>query len=144
MVSLMISNHYWFSWLPLLLKFPHGYQSYTVIIQLGLHQYCPKYECKVPCFNLCKIFTLPLNQNQSKISQIKGKESENSYQELKRSPKDRHTQTVSRYFDRHGRIFQSEESKCLWTHDEEGITREFTKGATWGLREGWMEGNNLR
>ena len=26
-------------------------------------------------------------------SQIKGKESENSYQELKRSPKDRHTQT---------------------------------------------------
>ena len=27
------------------------------------------------------------------ISQIKGKESENSYQELKRSPKDRHTQT---------------------------------------------------
>ena len=27
------------------------------------------------------------------MSQIKGKESENSYQELKRSPKDRHTQT---------------------------------------------------
>ena len=26
-------------------------------------------------------------------SQIKGKESENSYQELKRSPKDKHTQT---------------------------------------------------
>ena len=50
-------------------------------------------------------------------SQIKGKESENSYQELKRSPKDRHThthtETVSRYFDRHGRLSQSEESKCL-------------------------------
>ena len=28
-----------------------------------------------------------------RMSQIKGKESENSYQELKRSPKDRHTQT---------------------------------------------------
>ena len=27
------------------------------------------------------------------LSQNKGKESENSYQELKRSPKDRHTQT---------------------------------------------------
>ena len=45
--------------------------------------------------------------------QIKGKKSENSYQELKRSQKDRHTQTVSRYFDRHGRLLQSEESKCL-------------------------------
>ena len=44
-------------------------------------------------------------------SQIKGKESENSYQELKRSPKDTHTQTVSRYFDRNGRLSQSEESK---------------------------------
>ena len=44
-------------------------------------------------------------------SQIKGKESENSYQELKRSQNDRHTQT-------HGnciKIFlsQSKESKCL-------------------------------
>ena len=27
------------------------------------------------------------------MQKIKGKESENSYQELKRSPKDRHTQT---------------------------------------------------
>ena len=32
-------------------------------------------------------------------SQIKGKESENSYQELKKSQKDRHTQTVSKYLD---------------------------------------------
>ena len=39
---------------------------------------------------------------------ILGKESENSYQKLKRSLKDRHTKTVSRYFDRHGCLYQSE------------------------------------
>ena len=33
------------------------------------------------------------NANENIFSQIKGKESENSYQELERSPKDRHTQT---------------------------------------------------
>ena len=67
-------------------------------------------------------------------SQIKGKESENSYQKLKRSPKDRHTQTVLRYFDWHGRLSQSDESKCLWIHDQDGIVREFTKGATRGRK----------
>ena len=56
-----------------------------------------------------------------RISQNKGKESENSYQKLKRSLKDRHTETVSRYFDRHGRLYQSEESKCLWTHNKDGV-----------------------
>ena len=56
----------------------------------------------------------------------------------------KHTETVSRFFDRHGYLSQSEESKCLWTHDKDGVTREFTKGATRGLREGWMEGNYLR
>ena len=66
------------------------------------------------------------------------------YEELKRSQKDRHTETVSRYFDWHGSLSQSKESKCLWTHDKDGITREFMKGATRGLREGWMEGNYLR
>ena len=34
-----------------------------------------------------------------RISQNKGKESENSYQKLKRSLKDRHMETVSRYLD---------------------------------------------
>ena len=34
-----------------------------------------------------------LTQSNKCKSQIKGKESENSYQELKRSQKDRHTQT---------------------------------------------------
>ena len=46
-------------------------------------------------------------------SQNKGKESENYYQKLKRSPRDRHTKTVLRYFDWYGRLSQSEESKCL-------------------------------
>ena len=76
-----------------------------------------------------------------RITQNKGKESENSYQKLKRSPRDRHTKTVSRYFDRHSRLYQSEESKCLWTHDKDGITREFMKDATRGLQEEWIEGN---
>ena len=41
-------------------------------------------------------------------SQIKGKESENSYQELKRSGKGQaHTETESRYFDWHGSLPQS-------------------------------------
>ena len=49
-------------------------------------------------------------------SQIKGKESENSYQELKRSQKGQthtNTQTESRYFDWHSSLPQSKESKCL-------------------------------
>ena len=47
-------------------------------------------------------------------SQIKGKESKNSYQELKRSQNDRHTkhtETVSRCFDWHGSLSQSKEIK---------------------------------
>ena len=36
---------------------------------------------------------LHLDETRSRKSQIKGKESENSYQELKRTQKDRHTQT---------------------------------------------------
>ena len=50
------------------------------------------------------------------ILQIKGKESENSYQELKRSPKDRNTQTHGNCIEifRQARpSSQSEESKCL-------------------------------
>ena len=47
------------------------------------------------------------------ITQNKGKESENSNQRLKRSPQDRHTETKLKYFDRHGRLSQSEESECM-------------------------------
>ena len=56
----------------------------------------------------------------------------------------KHTETASKYFDGHGRLSQSKKRKCLWTHDKNGITREFMKGATRGLREGLTEGNYLR
>ena len=44
---------------------------------------------------MCDIRYRPRGKESTEVrkSQIKGKESENSYQELKRSPKDRHTQT---------------------------------------------------
>ena len=43
----------------------------------------------------------PRGKESTKVrkSQIKGKESENYYQELKRSPKDRHTQTYGNCFE---------------------------------------------
>ena len=88
----------------------------------------------------CQYFSLTIL-----LLQIKGKESENSYQELRRSQKGQaHTKTESRYFDWHGHLPQSKESKCLWTHDKDGVTGEFMKGATRGLREGWIEGNNYK
>ena len=41
---------------------------------------------------------------------------------MKRSQKGQaHTETESRYFDWHGRLPQSKESKCLWTHDKDGV-----------------------
>ena len=48
------------------------------------------------------------------ITENKGKESENSYQKLKRSPEDRHTETKLKYFDGHCRPSQSEQSECMW------------------------------
>ena len=39
----------------------------------------------------------------------------------------KHTETVSRYFDRHGHLYQSEESKCLWTHDKDGVIESLRK-----------------
>jgi hypothetical protein len=36
----------------------------------------------------------------------------------------KHTETVSRYFDWHSRLSQLEESKCLWTHDKDCVTRD--------------------
>ena len=53
---------------------------------------------------------------EARITQNKGKESEKSYQKLKITV-DRHTntqtETKSKYFDRHGLLSQSEESKCM-------------------------------
>ena len=40
-----------------------------------------------------------------------------------------------KYFNGHGNLPQSEESEYMWTHDKDGFTREFLKGATRGLQE---------
>ena len=32
-----------------------------------------------------------------------------------------HTETKSKYFNGHGRLSQSEESECMWTHDKNGV-----------------------
>ena len=53
-----------------------------------------------------------------RITQNKGKESENSYQKLKSSQwrgTGNHTVTKSKYFDGHGRLSQSENLLCLST-----------------------------
>ena len=51
----------------------------------------------------------------------------------------KHMETYSEYFDGHRSLSRSEESKSVWTHDKDGITREFLKVATKGF---WgMEGN---
>ena len=52
----------------------------------------------------------------------------------------KHTKTKSKYFDGHGRLSQPEDSKCTSTHDKEGVTREFMKGAIRGLQP---PGNSL-
>ena len=63
-----------------------------------------------------------------------------NWRDHKRTGTHKHMETVSRYFDWHGRLSQPKESKCLWTHDKDGVTREFTKGATRGCeKDGWRE-----
>ena len=64
------------------------------------------------------------------ISQNKGKESENSYQKLKRLQGTgtwKHTITKSKYFDEHSSLSQWEEGECMWTHDKDGVTRVFER-----------------
>ena len=41
-------------------------------------------------------------------------------------------------------VFINQKRECLWTHNKDGVTREFMEGATRGLQERWMEGNYLR
>jgi len=53
----------------------------------------------------------------------------------------KHTETYLKYFDGHKRLSQSEENESMWTHNKDGVTREFLKGATRGLWEEWKEGN---
>ena len=37
----------------------------------------------------------------------------------------KHTEIYLKYFDVQRRLSQSEESECMWTHDKDGVTREF-------------------
>ena len=54
----------------------------------------------------------------------------------------KHTETWLKYFDGHSCFSQSEENECMWTHDKDGVTREFLKGATRGLRG--MDGGKFK
>ena len=49
-------------------------------------------------------------------------EREISYQKMKRSPEERHTETYLICFNDHRCLSQSEESKCMWTHGKDGAT----------------------
>ena len=70
---------------------------------------------KKQTFNWNKIIILQY-RTIYRISQNKGKESENSYQKLKRSQQTgtrKHTETKSKYFDAHCRLSQSKECECM-------------------------------
>ena len=58
---------------------------------------------------------LPHGKESTKvrITQNKGKESENSNQKLKRSRWTDTRKKKLKYFDRHGRLSQSEKSECM-------------------------------
>ena len=45
----------------------------------------------------------------------------------------KHTETVLRYFDWHGRLCQSEESKCSWTHAKMASLESWWKVPPWHL-----------
>ena len=52
----------------------------------------------------------------------------------------KHTETVSRYFDRHGCLHQSEESTCLWTHAKMASLESWWKVPPGGCeRDGWRK-----
>ena len=84
-----------------------------------------------------------------------GKEREN-LQELKRFPEEsthKHTETHLKYFNGHRRFSQSKESKCMWTHSKDGVTRVFERCHQGVVREegggeegmqGKLNGNYLR
>ena len=75
-----------------------------------------------------------INKRNYKLRERKVKTLTRNWRDHQRTGTHKHTETVSRYFDRHGRLSQSEQSKCLWTHNKDGVTGEFTKGATRGMR----------
>ena len=78
----------------------------------------------------------------SRLTQNKGKESENSYQKLKRSQwtgTQTHKQNQNISTDTAVFLNQNRENVC--EHRTKMVSVEFLKGATKGLREEWMERN---
>ena len=51
-----------------------------------------------------------------KIREKKVKTLTRNWSDHRRIGTQKHTETVTRYFDGHGHLYQLEESKCLWTH----------------------------
>ena len=75
-----------------------------------------------------------------KLREWKVKTLTRNWRDHKMTGTHKHMETVSKYFDGHGRPSQSEESKCMWAHDKDDVTRVFER-CHQGLREEWMEGN---
>ena len=77
------------------------------------------------------------------LKENKGKESENSYQKLKRS----HWTGTRTYTWKHqnistdAAIFLNQKRANVCEHTTEIASLEFLKGASRGLQEEWMEGN---
>ena len=77
-------------------------------------------------------------------TQIKGKESENSYQELKRSRwtgTRTHTWKQNQNISTDTGILLNQKRANVCEHTTRMASLEILKGATRGLREEWMEGN---
>ena len=67
------------------------------------------------------IFVRIIIQLNDKIRERKVKTLTRNWRDHYRTGTRKHTETVLKYFDRHVRLSQSEESKCLWTHDKYGV-----------------------
>ena len=75
-----------------------------------------------------------------RLTQNKGKESENSYQKLK-SSQWTGTQKQNRNISTDMAVFLNQKRANVCEHTTKTISLEFLKGATRELREEWMEGN---
>jgi hypothetical protein len=76
------------------------------------------YVCLNPFYSPCGV----LKYENHKIRERKVKTLIRNWRDHQRTGTHKNTETESRHFDRHSRLFQSEESKCLWTHDKDGVT----------------------
>ena len=68
----------------------------------------------------------------NKLRKRKVKTLTRNWRDHKMTGTHKHTETVTRYFDWHGSLPQSKESKCLWTHDKDGVTHKHLLSFDWG------------